>query len=764
MSAHQTEVSKRAVMKQTSVLGAEGVSPRHILPMNRNWRYGSEVTEDCTLPSFDDSLFERVTLPHTNVRLPWHSFDDRAYQFVSVYRRSFKLPPELRGKRIFVDFGGVMTAATASLNGRTLGEHRGGYVPFSFELTEYLDWDSENLLVVQVDSRERADIPPFGGALDYLTFGGIYREVRLRAVSGTFIENVFAKPLGVLENRPQLEVECFLESLSIPNDPMRLELTLLDGERTLGEGRLDLKITARAGSFSLSLDNLEVELWDLRHPKLYTVAVQLYRGDVYLDDYRTRTGFRHAEFTPKGFYLNGRNLKLRGLNRHQTFPFVGGAMPARVQRRDAQILKHDLKCNVVRTAHYPQSPHFLDACDELGLLVFEEIPGWQHIGDDAWKALACRDIEAMIRRDWNRPSIILWGVRVNESKDDHPFYKRTNEIAHLLDGTRQTGGVRNFAGSELLEDVYTVNDFNPHTLWPPEHPRYFNTEFVGHMFPIKHSDNVERVQEHVRRHAHIHNLIGGNERYAGGVAWCAFDYNTHASFGSGDRICYHGVMDTFRIPKPAAGFYRSQCDPDEEVVLEPAFHWAIGDRSGGGGPGRVMICSNCDDLRFYLDGTLVATERPDDATFGNLPHPPFFCDALGSVWGAAWRDLRIDGYIQGTKMISKTLSASGVDGQFFVEADDRELLGDGIDATRVHFRVSDEFGAPRPFATGAIQLALVGPGEIIGESPFALTGGVGAVWVRTKEASGLVVLTATHPELGARTVEIQVTAVAKEGI
>ena len=106
-----------------------------------------------------------------------------------------------------------------------------------------------------------------------------------------------------------------------------------------------------------------------------------------IDQYDTRIGFREARFTPEGFHLNGKHLKLRGLNRHQTFPFVGQAMPARVQRRDAWILKKELKCNIVRTSHYPQSPHFLDACDELGLLVFEEIPGWQHIGDQGWKDL-----------------------------------------------------------------------------------------------------------------------------------------------------------------------------------------------------------------------------------------------------------------------------------------------------------------------------------------------------------------------------------------
>lgn len=157
--------------------------------------------------------------------------------------------------------------------------------------------------------------------------------------------------------------------------------------------------------------------------------------------------------------MNGRKIKLLGLNRHQSYPYVGYAMPKRAQRRDADVLKEELGLNMVRTSHYPQSRHFLDRCDEIGLLVFEEIPGWQHIGGEAWKEQAVRDVEDMIIRDRNHPSIVIWGVRINESQDDHDLYTRTNELARKLDPTRATGGVRYIVGSELLEDVYTINDF-----------------------------------------------------------------------------------------------------------------------------------------------------------------------------------------------------------------------------------------------------------------------------------------------------------------
>jgi beta-galactosidase len=741
---------------------------RRVYPLNRRWLYSSVAAPGCTRPEFDESRLDRVTIPHANRTFPWHSFDEREYQFVSLYRRHITLPTAMRDQRIFVDFAGVMTAATVTFNGVRLGEHRGGYTPFVFDLTPWMCWGADNLLAVEVDSTERADIPPFGDRIDYLTFGGIYRDVALRVVPDTFIDNVRVTPVDVLGDGRRIDVRLFVDSGHKSAAPLTAVVELCDAG-SLGTGERPIA-TARRGiwpdsagvvSYDLMLDDLAaVELWDIDHPKLYRVDAHLYRGDERVDTYRTRIGVRDGRFTPDGFVLNGRRLKLRGLNRHQTYPYMGPAMPRRVQRRDALILKDELKCNMVRTSHYPQSPHFLDCCDDIGLLVFEELPGWQHIGDASWQELACRDVEAMIRRDWNHPSIVLWGVRINESGDDHAFYARTNNIARDLDPSRQTGGVRYLFESELLEDVFGINDFDPADIQPPNHPLYLNTEFCGHMFPTKRNDNVERVQEHALRHARIHDMLGADDRFAGGLGWCAFDYNTHAEFGSGDRVCYHGVSDIFRIPKPAAALYRSQCAPAEEIVLEPCFHWAIGDHSDYGGPGLGLICSNCERVTVSISGRRVADLAPDRAAFPHLPHPPFFFTTISGMapWEQEWGDLRLDGYIDGQMVISRQMAADGVDRHLHVEPDDRALSGDGSDATRVVLRVIDAFGAPRPFATGAILLAIDGPGEIVGENPFALVGGVGAVWVKTKEAAGIIHLHATHPYLGIKTVDIAVSA------
>ena len=521
------------------------------------------------------------------------------------------------------------------------------------------------------------------------------------------------------------------------------------------------------------LSNLkDLKLWDLATPHLYTVRVRLVRGSATMDEDTRRIGFREASFTDHGFSLNGRIVKLRGLDRHQTFPFVGQAMPARVQRKDATILRHQLHCNIVRTSHYPQSRHFLDCCDEIGLLVLEEIPGWQHIGPEPWKEISIDNVGRMVRRDWNHPSIILWGVRINESQDDHSFYTRTNALSHALDPSRQTGGIRYLYDTELLEDVMTMNDFG-FPLRKPNHPRYLNTEFVGHTYPTKTTDDDERQREHTLRHARIHNQLASDPQYAGGIGWCAFDYNTHANFGSGDRICYHGVMDIFREPKAAAGFYKSQCDPAEEVVLEPAFHWARGDEAVGFT--KAVFCSNCDHLKFYLRTTIgkdagqgwqpVAELDPDRTEFDHLPYPPFVLD-LAKLSGErhGWGDLRIDGYLKGKQVISKSLSGAGVDQAFVLLPDDTALVADGADTTRIVLRVTDEFGATRTYADAPVQLRVEGPVALIGDNPFSLVGGTGAVWLRAQQQAGEARLTAVHPQLGTQTVMLRLDASAPERV
>jgi len=398
---------------------------------NVGWLFGP-ASAGSSLPGFDDTALAPVTLPHTVASLSWQNWEPSAWERVWVYRKHFVAPPGTDGMRVFLDFAAAMTRATVTLNGVEVADHLGGYLPFSAEITGQLRPDA-NVLAVRLDSTFNLNVPPnrpkrhASTSVDFWQPGGIYRDVRLRVVPQVFLADVFAKPVNVLDAAArQVVVEVTVDAAVVPEGPAQVAVELLDDARVIALARVPAVITkAGQATVTATLDGLaDITLWDIDHPKLYHVVATLLVNGRPRHDYRVRTGFREATFALDGFYLNGRRIKLFGLNRHQFFPFVGGAMPARVQARDAQIMRRELNCNMVRCSHYPQSEAFYDACDELGLMAWEEPPGWGYLGDDSWLGLAYRDIREMIVRDRNHPSIIVWGARLNETRPAYlPGYR-----------------------------------------------------------------------------------------------------------------------------------------------------------------------------------------------------------------------------------------------------------------------------------------------------------------------------------------------------
>lgn len=717
---------------------------RIIRNFNDGWQFIPEQVEFDT----PDDRFEEVTLPHTNKLFPRHSVDNADYQFISTYRKRFSLPEDVAGKRIFIDFDGVMLMATVYVNGKLLGVHRGGFSPFSFEITEYVT-SGENVLTVYVDSTENKDIPPYGNLVDYLTFGGIYRDVYLRMVETNHIVSAFARPTNVLTT-PGLECDI---RLAQHVSGLGIEAVLQDAQRNeVAHQKQDVP----SESFTVTFPELNaIELWSLESPTLYNLRLHLTLDGKAVDDVAVRFGFRSAEFNADGkFYLNGKPLKLFGLNRHQTYPYIGAAAPARLQQLDAEILKYELGCNIVRTSHYPQSPHFLNRCDEIGLLVFEELTGWQHIGDAAWQVLVLQDLQAMIERDRNHPSIILWGVRVNESPDNDDLYARTNALAHQLDPTRQTGGVRNFIESKWLEDVFTLNDFTEGVQTPLVRPHLI-TEFGGHMFPTKTWDHEERRVEHALKHARKHNAQMGHPDIAGAIGWCAFDYHTHKEFGSGDRICHHGVMDMDRLPKMAAYFYRSQKSPADEIVLYPATSWTLGDRSGGGNQ-PLVVFSNCDEIEVWVGETSYGRFQPDREQYPHLKHPPFTIrwSEPFNPWGLGFEDLIVRGYINGEQVAERRIDSAHVPHRLRVGTNTTQLKPDGADMARVTLQIVDKYGNVLPYQMRIAKFTLEGDAAFIGENPLVLLGGQGAVYIKSRRTAGEVKLHACVDDLPPETVTI----------
>lgn len=754
------------------------------IPLDGDWLFGGAFKAEAVAPDFDDSAFSRITLPHCAVPLSWRKWDADAWQQVYIYRRHLKLPDELKGLRAFLHFDGVMVGTTPTINGHTLAQHLGGYLPFQYEITQWIK-AGENVLAVAVDSRW-SNVPPQGSPngpkrIDYLEPGGILRPVRLRLVPGVFIADLFAKSVNVLDPARRIEATCSIDAVAVPEQPMQLRVELRDGERVISREQREVRIEKPGQTnVALTLANVgNIELWDINAPRLYDVVATLLADGKPIHDYRVRIGFREARFDKDGFFLNGRRLRICGLNRHEIYPYVGGAMPRRVMRRDAEILRREFNCNVVRCSHYPQSEAFLDACDELGLMVWEEVPGWGFIGDDAWKELLVRDVGDMVRRDRNHPSIIVWGVRVNESANDQPLYRRTRAVAKSLDDSRPTSGSmvpgsrRNWK-QEWHEDVFAFDDYHaaPNGSVAIDAPLagvpYMLAETVGQFnyskrkgFDCKYrrAGDIELQQQQALRHAQAHSKAAAYPRFCGTVAWCAFDYASLVN--PYDGVKCPGVADVFRIPKLGATFYLAQGDAKSRPVILPNFYWDFGQQTPRGPGKNAAVFSNCDRLELFINGQRHATLKPDATDYPHIAHPPFFADL--EFDGTNAPELRIDGYVGDRLALSRSFSSDPRQDQLSLAADDAELIGDGMDATRLVFARVDKHGNIRPFSEGDVSLRISGPGVIVGDNRFNLadSGGAAAVWVKSASGgNGRIEVTATHSQLGAKTAAIKVSPAA----
>ena len=704
------------------------------------------------LLNFNDNwIFEssEVCLPHTAIELPFNYFDEKTYQREFIYEKIIIPNSTWDNKEISVVFEAVMANTQVFLNNKKIISHTDGYSPFIARLTDELK-KGENILKVKIDGSENPSIPPFGGRIDYLTYAGIYRDVHLRVTSPISIQNMKIETPNVLNEKKSVKVNVNLFN------PKKLTLSgFLIAKLKDTEGKLlsTLKFKITGEEICFEINKLEnIKLWDTDNPVLYALDIRV-ETPYGIDNLSERFGFRSAEFTKNGFILNGNPIKIRGLNRHQSFPYVGYALGKSAQYKDAEILKYELRINLVRTSHYPQSKHFLNRCDEIGLLVFEEIAGWQHIGDKEWQNKSIENVQNMIERDWNHPSIILWGVRINESPDNHDFYLKTNQVAHQLDSTRQTGGVRKFEEGEFLEDVYTMNDFilgeeelggNRGRI--PLRPQrectglnydvpYMVTEFNGHMFPTKSVDNELRQNEHVLRHLEVLNAAYGASNNAGAIGWCAFDYNTHKDFGSGDRICYHGVMDMFREPKFASYVYSSQDHAKNGLVLEPVTVWARGERNIQGVL-PLIILTNCDYVEFqFNDSEDRFSINPDFKNFSNLPHPPIMVDTehfpenVFGTWGTDWPNVKINGFIDRKLAISRQFVADPVPTNLEI-IPDLEEVSIGTDV-RVIIRALDQVGNKMRYLNETISVNLSGPAIIFGPNSIPLRAGSAGFWIRS---------------------------------
>lgn len=588
-----------------------------MIRLNNDWEFTETWSEAF---AEGNGAAKAVRLPHTCKELPLHYIDPKDYQMLCGYRRVLKAEKEWKGKRLFLQFDGAAHIASVYCNGTHLGTHECGYTGFRYEITDYVKYDEDNLIAVKLDTTENESIPPFGFVIDYLTFGGIYRDVWLDVRGTTMIEDVFVKT-------PDLHTAVLDVTLDGNTEGLRLAARIKDAEGTVVK-----QVSCNAQNGDIRIDVPEAAAWKPGNGVLYEAEVQLLEGETVVDQTHVSFGFRTVSLNENDILINGEPFFLRGLNRHQCFPYIGYAATESLQREDARILDEELAVNAVRTSHYPQSHYFLDECDKRGLLVFTEIPGWQFVSkEEGWRERCVRNVMEMVKQYRNHPSIILWGVRINESMDDDELYTRTNAVAHDLDPTRPTSGVRYLEKSSLLEDVYAFNDFSHNGETPGAKPKkavspdvkkpMFISEANGHMYPTKPYDSWKHRQEHALRHARVMNQAKADGSHAGVFQWVMFDYPTHKDFGSGDRICYHGVMDSFRNPKLAASVYASQ--GEKHAVLEVGNPMDIGDYAAGN-LGEIYAFTNADCVELYKNDVFV--KRFESKGWKGMEHGPVLID------------------------------------------------------------------------------------------------------------------------------------------
>jgi beta-galactosidase len=621
-------------------------------PLNDEWRFLCQDAHQAATLEFQDEGWQTVSLPHTAQLMPLAAgHPARQWQGICWYRKQIPLPSAAAGKDVFLRFDGAMNAAEIWVNGQSAGAFMGGYLPYVMDITRLVHPGVTNVIAVRLDNRDNPITGPKPLAdLDFNLYGGLYRGVSLIIQDRLHITDpsLAGEPAGggvfvtfplVSANRAVVQVKTQIKNDDAGPRSFSVRTTLRD---TSGKSIMAAELPAvlTAGATRECLQELSVEqpkLWSPKAPNLYVVQSELVAGNDVVDATQTRVGIRRLAINREGCFLNGSKMFLRGCNRHQEYPFVGNALSDAAQYRDALKIK-EAGFDYVRLSHYPQSPAFLAACDELGLIVMDSILGWQYFNPaPAFAAQKYQECRQLIRRDRNHPCVMLWEVSLNESDMPAAFIQSANAIAHeeypgdqcftagwergydVLLQARQHGGCRDITDVPCLVseygdwEYYAQNAGLNQGAWKNLQPAERSSRQVRGDGEVRLLQQALNFQE-----AHNDNL---QTRAFGDGVWVMFDY----SRGYAPDLETSGVMDVFRLPKFSYWFFRSQRDADELVAgraIGPVVY--IANNWCSNSPTEVRVFSNCEEIALYLNGRLMQRNRPAISRMAtHLKHPPF---------------------------------------------------------------------------------------------------------------------------------------------
>jgi beta-galactosidase len=729
-------------------------SNRQKLNFNGDWKFcrGELAVDDVIKMNYDDSNWENVHLPHAPKMNPLrHRWPLPDNQGINWYRKQFQLPKNYEGKKIFIEFEATDQVADVWINGEKLITHAGAFTPFLIDITDHVQFGrTTNLVCLRVNNKRNPDIPVYGS---WISYGGLYRDVYLHVMDHLHITDpIYANKIAgggifvtypvVADSLAEVKVQTNIFNEYQTANECRLISSIRDAHnKKVGSAESVHTINGEADhSFIQTIKINNPKLWHPDHPNRYTLISEVFDDDSLVDIQTTRIGIRRIDFsTEDGFSLNGKRLVFIGSNRVQDYPYVAWAFPNAAQRRDAIHLKQ-VGFQYVRLSHNLQDPSFLDACDELGILVMACIPGFQYIGGQKFREHSFQDMRDLIRRDRNHPSVILWELSLNETDFDSSFAETAMQIGH-----EEFPGDQCFVSGWKFDDIYDVyiratqhGARNYRGNAPLVISEYGHWDYGGgnSTSDVDRKDGERAMLIQAKNHQESLNANRALPFLCGDGLWVGMDFQTYPS----------GVIDYFRLPKFSYYFFQSQRDPylkidgiDSGPMIFSANYWTETS------PRDVTVFSNCDSVRLLLNRELIGTQPPNrNSISDHLLHPPF--TFKNTNWEPG--ELKAIGFLDGAKIVQHVRltpeQAHAIELQFEINYPPK---ADGEDLFFVYANIVDQNGTIVHSFSGWIDFEVEGAAKLVSPNRIQAEAGIAAALIRVGQKPGKIIVKAVNPEL-----------------
>lgn len=765
-----------ATAQSQSVAGLFPLSDcgRIVYNFNQGWRFHLGDAIGAEAVGFDDSNWSVVCAPHTAQLEPSEASGGRNYQGICWYRKHFTVPNDMAGKDIVVHFEAIMGKQKVYINGTLAKEHLGGYLPITIHVGKYgVKAGDECLIAVMADNSDDKSFPPGKkqSQLDFAYHAGMYRDVWLIGKADVSITDaveankvagggVFLHYGKINSEKAEVYVDVDLQKPNRKVNDISIEVKIKDANgKTIKT--IKQKIADFIGRFSTTITR--PNLWSPEDPYLYSVELRVYEGKRCVDGGMVRMGLRSADFRgSEGFYLNGQPYhKLIGGNRHQDFAYVGNALPNSQQWRDAKRLK-DAGMHIIRAAHYPQDPAFMDACDELGLFIIVPTPGWQYWNKDPrFAELVHKNTREIIRRDRNHPSVLMWEPILNETRYPKDFSLEAHQITideFPYEGRPVAAADMN---SEGVKEHYEVLYGWPEDIGKAETPKdkcIFTREF-GEMVDDWYAHNcLNRAPRFWGEKAMLtaalslsntfSEMMPADKQFIGACQWHPFDHQR----GYHPDPYFGGIYDAFRQPKYQLAAFKAKNLVDSTPYIYIAHEMTqFSDED-------VVVFTNCDSVRMtFLEDKLTATLPVSRGSLGQ--HEPLTFKNFWNFWDARevsykqrnWQKVSLlaEGIKDGKVVCSekKMPSRRSTKLRLYVDKLGKDLVADGSDFIVVVAEVTDDNGNVRRLAKESVVFTVEGEGKIIGDAsiganPRVVEWGSAPLLVRSTNTPGDITITA----------------------